>query len=80
MLLFSTALMALASMLWLSIYWGLGLRFSTSIPLAFLFFSAGNMFFFMKTRKLGTFCLTQLTMFLFTPFIMQWSICNFVNG
>ena len=80
MLLFSTALMALASMLWLSIYWSLGLRFSTSIPLAFLFFSAGNMFFFMKTRKLGSFCATQLTMFLFTPFIMQWSIGNFVNA
>lgn len=80
MLLFSTALMALASMLWLSIYWSLGLRFSTSIPLAFLFFSAGNMFFFMKSRKLGLFCATQLTMFLFTPFIMQWSIGNFVNA
>ena len=80
MLQFSTALMALASMLWLSIYWSLGLRFSTSIPLAFLFLSAGNMFFFMKTRKLGSFCATQLTMFLFTPFIMQWSIGNFVNA
>lgn len=77
---FSTALMALASVLWLSIYWSLGLRFSTSIPLAFLFLSAGNMFFFMKTRKLGSFCITQLTMFLFTPFIMQWSIGNFVNA
>ena len=80
MLLFSTALMALASMLWLSIYWGLGLRFSTSVPLAFLFLSAGNMFFFMKTRKLSYFCATQLTMFLFTPFILQWSIGNFVNA
>ncbi len=80
MLLFSTALMGLASMLWLSIYWSLGLRFSTSIPLAFLFLSTGNMFFFLKTRKLGSFCLTQLTMFLFTPFIMQWSIGNFVNA
>ncbi|MBL0125480.1 MAG: adenylate/guanylate cyclase domain-containing protein [Betaproteobacteria bacterium] len=80
MLLFSTALMALASMLWLSIYWSLGLRFSTSIPLAFLFLSAGNMFFFMKSRKLGLFCATQLTMFLFTPFVMQWSIGNFVNA
>ena len=80
MLMFSTALMALASVLWLSIYWSLGLRFSTSIPLAFLFLSAGNMFFFMKTRRLGSFCITQLTMFLFTPFIMQWSIGNFVNA
>ncbi len=80
MLLFSTALMALASMLWLSLYWGLGMRYSTTIPLGFLILSAGNMFFFMKTRKLGYFCATQLSLFLFTPFILQWSIGNFVNS
>jgi len=80
MLVFSTALMAFASMLWLAIYWSFGLRFSTAIPLSFLLLSAGNMFLFIKTRKLALFCVTQLTMFLFTPFIMQWSIGNFVNA
>ena len=80
MLLFSTGLMAFASILWLAIYWSFGLRFSTGIPLTFLLLSAGNMFFFLKTRKLGIFCLLQLTMFLFTPFVMQWSIGNFVNA
>ncbi len=80
MLLFSTSLMALASMLWLSLYWGLGMRYSTTIPLAFLILSACNMFFFMKTRRLGYFCATQLSLFLFTPFILQWSIGNFVNS
>lgn len=80
MLLFSTGLMAFASILWLAIYWSFGLRFSTGIPLTFLLVSAGNMFFFLKTRKLPAFCLLQLTMFLFTPFVMQWSIGNFVNA
>lgn len=80
MLLFATALMALASMLWLAIYWSLGLRFSTSVPLAFLLLSAANMFFFMKTRRLGNFSALQLSLFLFTPFILQWSIGNFVNA
>ena len=80
MLVFSTALMAFASMLWLAIYWSFGLRFSTAIPLTFLLLSAANMFFFIKTRKLQLFCVTQLTMFLFTPFVMQWSIGNFVNA
>ena len=36
MLVFSTALMMVASMLWLAIYWGFGQRFSTLIPLIFL--------------------------------------------
>ena len=80
MLVFSTALMAFASMLWLAIYWSFGLRFSTAVPLTYLLLSAGNMFLFIKTRKLQLFCVTQLTMFLFTPFIMQWSIGNFVNA
>jgi class 3 adenylate cyclase len=80
MLLFSTGLMAFASILWLAIYWGFGVRFSTVIPLTFLSMSAGNMFFFLKTRKLGVFCHLQLGMFLFVPFVMQWSIGNFVNA
>lgn len=80
MLLFSTGLMAFASILWLAIYWSFGLRFSTAIPLTFLLASAANMFFFMKTRQLGSFCLIQLTMFLFTPFVLQWTIGNFVNA
>jgi class 3 adenylate cyclase len=80
MLLFSTALMGLASMLWLTIYWSLGVRFSTAIPLAFLLASSANMFFFLKTRKLQVFCFAQLALFLFTPFVMQWAIGNFVTA
>lgn len=80
MLLFSTGLMCAASMLWLAIYWGFGVRYSTAIPLTFLLVSAANMFFFIKTRRLTVFCLLQLSMFLFVPFVMQWSIGNFVNS
>ncbi|HEX4858659.1 MAG TPA: adenylate/guanylate cyclase domain-containing protein [Usitatibacteraceae bacterium] len=80
MLLFSTALMSLASMLWLAIYWSFGIRFSTAVPLTFLVVSAANMFLFIKTRRLALFCYTQLVMFLFTPFVMQWAIGNFVSA
>ena len=80
MLLFSTGLMMFASVLWLAVYWSFGQRFSTLIPITFQMISVCTMVFFLKTRKLEVFCLTQLALFLFTPFILQWSIGNFVNA
>jgi adenylate cyclase len=80
MLMFSTGLMVFASVLWLAIYWSMGQRFSTLVPLVFQLLSAANMFLYYRTRKLELFCLLQLTLFLFTPFILQWSIGNFVNA
>ena len=80
MLVFSTALMMVASVLWLAIYWSFGQRYSTLIPLAFLLSSLCTIVFFLKTRKLPVFCLMQLSLFLFTPFVLQWSMGNFVNS
>ncbi|MEO8386749.1 MAG: adenylate/guanylate cyclase domain-containing protein [Betaproteobacteria bacterium] len=80
MLVFSTALMMVASMLWLAIYWSFGQRFSTLIPMIFLLSSLCTIVFFLKTRKLPVFCLMQLSLFLFTPFVLQWSMGNFVNS
>ncbi len=80
MLVFSAALMMVASMLWLAIYWSFGQRFSTLIPLLFLLASLCMIVFFLKTRKLPVFCLMQLALFLFTPFALQWTMGNFVNS
>jgi adenylate cyclase len=80
MLLFSTGLMMFASVLWLAIYWSFGQRFSTSIPLIFQGLSTCTIVFYLRTKKLGPFCLMQLSLFLFTPFVLQWSIGNFVNA
>ena len=80
MLVFSTALMMVASMLWLAIYWSFGQRFSTLIPMVFLLTSLCTIVFFLKTRKLPEFCLLQLALFLFTPFALQWTMGNFVNS
>ena len=80
MLVFSTALMMVASMLWLAIYWSFGQRYSTLIPMVFLLSSLCTIVFFLKTRKLPVFCLMRLSLFLFTPFVLQWSMGNFVNS
>ncbi len=80
MLMFSTGLMVFASVLWLAIYWSMGQRFSTLVPLVFQLLSAANMVLYYRSRKIEVFCLLQLSLFLFTPFILQWSIGNFVNA
>jgi adenylate cyclase len=80
MLYFSTGLMMFASMLWLAVYWGMGQRFSTTIPLVFQALCCISMVLFYRTKKLRVFCMMQLTLFLFTPFVLQWSIGNFVNS
>lgn len=80
MLLFSTGLMMFASVLWLAIYWGFGKTFSTTIPLVFQGLSTCTIIFYLRTKKLGAFCFMQLALFLFTPFVLQWSIGNFVNA
>ncbi|MCE2989109.1 MAG: adenylate/guanylate cyclase domain-containing protein, partial [Nitrosomonadaceae bacterium] len=80
MLLFSTGLMMFASVLWLAIYWSFGQRLSTTIPLIFQGLSTCTIIFYLRTRKLAPFCLMQLSLFLFTPFVLQWTIGNFVNA
>jgi adenylate cyclase len=80
MLLFSTGLMVFASVLWLAVYWSFGQRFSTLIPLVFQGISVLSIVLYLRTKKLDPFCLTQLSLFLFTPFVLQWSIGNFVNA
>ncbi|MCA3082074.1 MAG: adenylate/guanylate cyclase domain-containing protein [Rhodocyclaceae bacterium] len=80
MLLFSTGLMMFASVLWLAIYWSFGKTFSTTIPLVFQGLSTCAIIFYLRTKKLGVFCVMQLSLFLFTPFVLQWSIGNFVNA
>ncbi len=80
MLLFSTGLMMFASVLWLAIYWSFGKFFSTSIPLIFQGISICTIIFYLRTKKIDHFCMMQLSLFLFTPFAMQWSIGNFVNA
>lgn len=80
LLIFASALMFLAPMLWLAIYWSFGLRFSTTIPLAYQGLSAIALLVYHKTRNFRLLSLVQLGLFLFAPFVMQLAIGNFVGG
>ena len=80
LLMFATGLASVASMLWLVIYWSLGPQFSTTLPFAFQILLAVNMAVYIRWGNFDFFRLSQLTLFLFFPFIVQWSIGNFITA
>lgn len=76
LLIFVSACMNVAVMLWLAIYWWMGVHFSSNIPLAYQLVSVSSMVYYLKTRNFNVLRFVQLNLFLFAPFIMQWSIGN----
>jgi class 3 adenylate cyclase len=80
LLMFATGLVSIAAMLWLSIYWALGPQFSVTFPYLFQIALAGNVVIYIFTRNFDFFRVTQLALFLFAPFAIQWTIGNFVSA
>jgi class 3 adenylate cyclase len=80
LLMFATGLVSAASMLWLSIYWALGPQFPVTFPYLFQIALAGNVVIYILTRNFAFFRVTQLALFLFAPFAIQWTIGNFVSA
>ena len=79
-LIFATGLISFASMLWLFIYWQLGPQVSSTIPFVFQLLLIGNLVVYLKTLKFDFFRQTQLALFLFMPFVAQWSMGNFITA
>ncbi len=80
LLIFASAFMTLAVMLWLAIYWMMGLNFSSNVPLSYQVISVASLLYYHKTRNFVVFRFIQLSLFLFAPFIMQWSIGSSVSS
>jgi class 3 adenylate cyclase len=80
LLMFASGLMNIAAILWLAIYWWMGLKLSTTIPLGFQLLSALVVVVYLRTRNFDFFRLAQLSLFLFFPFVIQWSIGSFVSS
>jgi adenylate cyclase len=80
LLMFATGLVSVASMLWLTIYWGLGPQIPVTYPYLFQLGLAGNVLIYIFSRNFNFFRVTQLALFLFAPFVMQWSIGNFISA
>lgn len=80
LLIFACAFMNLAVVLWLAIYWLMGLNFSTNVPLGYQLISIGSLLFYLRGKNFEAFRFTQLSLFLFAPFVMQWSIGSSVSS
>ena len=80
LLIFATGLISLASMLWLFIYWQLGPQISSTIPFVFQILLVANLVVYMKTLNFDVFRQIQLSLFLFVPFVAQWSMGNFITA
>jgi class 3 adenylate cyclase len=80
LLIFASAFMTLGVMLWLAIYWLMGINFSANVPLGYQVISVASLVYYMKTRNFEVLRFVQLTLFLFAPFIMQWSIGSSVSS
>ncbi|MES2771621.1 MAG: adenylate/guanylate cyclase domain-containing protein [Pseudomonadota bacterium] len=80
LLVFATGLICFASILWLFIYWQLGPQFPSTLTFSFQLLLVGNLLFYIKTLDFQRFRATQLSLFLFMPFVAQWSIGNFLTA
>jgi adenylate cyclase len=70
----------LATLLWLGIYRMMGLTLPSTIPFVYLLLTVLFLSVYLKTRNFDFYRMTQLALFLFAPFVIQWSIGSFVNS
>ncbi len=73
LLMLATGLISVAIILWVALYSILGPNFSSTLPFTFQLLLAGNMLFYIKSRNFDFFRVSQLGLFLFLPFVAQWS-------
>jgi adenylate cyclase len=80
LLMLASGLMNMAAFVWLALYWIMGLKLPTTIPLLYQAISVIILVIYLKTRNFDFFRFAQLSLFLFAPFVIQWSIGSFVNS
>lgn len=80
LLILTCGLMNIGVVGWLAIYWAMGIEFSTTVPLCYQVISVASLAIFLITRNFDIFRIIQLSLFLFAPFVMQWSIGNYVTS
>ena len=80
LLIFASAMMGFGSMLWLVIYWAMGIKFSATVPLIYCVATAASLAVYLRTLNFDVFRFIQISLFLFVPFVMQWSIGSYVSS
>jgi len=77
---FAMGLMTVAPMVWLALYWLLGLQLSATLPFAFQLISVLTLAVYIMTGGFRFFQYAQLGLFLFFPFVAQLLIGNFISA
>ncbi len=80
LLIFAAGLMMIPPVLWLAVYWAFGQKLSTFIPLLYQALSGLSLLFYSWSKNFALLRTLQLSLFLFFPFVMQWSIGDFVSS
>ena len=80
LLIFACGLMGFAAMLWLAIYHAMGIKYSATVPLLYLVVSATTLGIYLWKLDFELFRFAQTSLYLFVPFIMQWSIGSYVTS
>jgi adenylate cyclase len=77
-LLLTAAITNVAAAAWLALYWILGIRLPSTLPLGYQIASAALFVYFLRARDFARYRFAQLALFLFVPFAVQWSMGSFV--
>jgi len=78
LLMFAVGLMNVAPVVWLAIYWSIGVPMSTSIPFGYQLASTASLGIYLHNKNFKLFSHTQLALFLLVPCVIQWSIGGFI--
>ena len=80
LLLFAMGLMTAAPMLWNALYGYFGLQTSAAVPFAYQVISLATLLLYLSTGNFTVFRASQQVLFQFFPFVLQWSLGNFVSA
>jgi len=80
LLLFAMGLMTATPVLWLALYWMMGLDISASLPFGYQLVSLATLIAYIVARNFNFFRAAQLCLFLFFPFVLQWKLGNFISA
>jgi adenylate cyclase len=80
LLMFAMGLTTLAPVMWLMIYWILGQKMSATVPFAYQLVSVATLIVYLITRNFDLFRVLQLALYLFFPFLLQWTLGNFITS
>lgn len=80
LLMFAMGLTTIAPVAWLVVYWALGSKISATVPFAYQLVSLSTLVLYLATRNFDLFRILQLSLYLFFPFFLQWSLGNFITS